>query len=184
MGSFNQAGLFLVTVIFSLYVWVLLLRLILHKLRADYFNPLSQTVIRATQFIVKPLKKVFRDIAGFETATVIIVLLVGLIKLLLIYGLYGAFPNPVVLGVQLIGDTLHQLLNLYFYLLIINAIASWFMGAQNNPVLMTLNRIVEPLLRPFRRIIPPLGGIDITPLVALLIIKAIDIALIMPLMRI
>lgn len=183
MGSFGHAGFFLITVLFQLYVWVLMLRFILHKQRTDYFNPLSQMVIKLTQFVVKPLKKVIKDVAGFEIATVIVILIVQLIKFFLIFALFKVLPNPVLLIVLIIGDTLHQVLNLYFYLLIITAIASWITSSQHNPVLATLNQVTEPLLRPLRKVIPVAGGFDFTPLIALVVIKAIDIALIMPLLR-
>ena len=183
MTTINQAGVFLIVTIFNLYIWVLMLRLILHWVRANYFNPISQLIIKLTNIFVKPLKKVIPSIRNLETATLIVLIVIGLIKLLLLSLLTQSMPGPISLIIGLLASLVSQLLNLYFFMIIIAAIASWFAASYHNPALQLLQTIIEPILRPVRKIIPPVAGFDLSPIVILIAIKLIDILVVIPLFQ-
>ena len=184
MHSLDQAALFLVTTLFNLYLWILMIRVILYWQRANYFNPLSQFILRTTDIFIKPIKRFVPTLKGIEVATIVVFVIVELLKLSLIFILVGIVPSPIILGIQFIADILSQILNLYFYLIIIIVIASWLGGIQQNPAIYLLNQITEPVLRLGRRIIPPIAGFDFSPIIIIIIIKLLDILVVMPLFQI
>lgn len=179
MGQLNQAALYVLQTLGSLYLMIVLLRFILQLVRADFYNPLSQFIVRATQPLLKPLRRVIPSIAGLDIASLVLALLVQLVlmalTLLLAYGITG---NPVqLLTWSLIGITA-LFINIFFYALIISVILSWVAQGSNNPAAMLVNQLCEPLLMPFRRLLPNLGGLDLSPIFAFIAIKLLDMLVI------
>jgi YggT family protein len=177
MGSGSQALVFLISVIFDLYIWAIFLRIILQLMRADYYNPLSQIVIKLTDPPLAIFHKILPTRRGIDIAAIIFVFLVVLLKAFLLLLVLGIPPQPI--GVLLIAaaDIVKQLLSLYFYILFIVIISSWFANRAINPTLSLLVKITEPLLLPLRKVMPPIAGMDFSPLVIILIIKVLEIFL-------
>lgn len=171
---------YLVDTVFGLYLFVLMIRLLLAFVHADYFNPVTQFVVRITDFIVKPIKKIIPNAWHIEWATVFLILVLegGKCFLDLMLGL-GFTPN--LFGVMLftLADTLRLVLNTLFYAILFLAILSFIQPF--SPVYRLLQQITYPLTAPFRRIIPPIGGIDLSPIPVLILIQLLSIILISPL---
>jgi YggT family protein len=179
MDQLNQAALYVLQTLGSLYLMIVLLRFILQLVRADFYNPLSQFIVRATQPLLKPLRRIIPSIAGLDMASLVLALLVQLVlsalTMLLVFGTTG---SPVQLLIwSLIGITA-LFINIFFYALIISIILSWVAQGSQNPAAVLVNQLCEPLLTPFRRLLPNLGGLDLSPIFAFMAIKLVDMLVI------
>ncbi|MFT4928825.1 MAG: YggT family protein [Phenylobacterium sp.] len=158
---------FLIGTLFDLYLMVVLLRLWLQWARADFYNPFSQFVTKATNPLLKPLRKVIPGWGGFDFASLVLALLVAgakVVVLVLLSG--GGFPLVAIL-IQSVVTVLKEAFTLVFWVLILRAILSWI-SQGNNPVEAVMHQLTEPLLAPVRRILPSMGGFDLSILVVLL----------------
>jgi YggT family protein len=179
----NNAGIFLISTLFDLYLFVLIMRLVLVATRVDYFNPLSQVVIKLTQKIITPLRRVIPNYKNIELATVVVLLGVEVIKFILLGLIIVGLPNPAGLIILAVADSLKSLVNLFFYAIIIQAIMSW-VSTGHSPMTQVIHKITTPIIRPFQRIIPPMGGLDISPIPAMIALQLLLILFISPLLAI
>jgi YggT family protein len=174
MNSFKVASIILVQSLFDLYLLILLLRLLLQYFRVDYYNPFSQFVVKATSPLVVPLRRIIPGYWGVDFATVLLLFIVTGIKIILICLISAQkFPNFSGLIVWSIGDLLNLGLKIFFYAVIINIVISWIPSLSRSPLAGIVYRLTEPLLKPVRRIIPLIGGIDISPIPVILILQFI-----------
>ncbi|MCL4676872.1 MAG: YggT family protein [Pararhodobacter sp.] len=173
MGAFNQIGIDIVRVIFSLVIWILLMRILLQAFRADFYNPVSQSVVRLTAFL-DPLRRVLGARAGIDFATLIALLLVQMAQLAAVYAMRaGSLPDISLLLAFAIPELLQVVLSFFFWIIIASVVASWLAPGGHSPVIQLLHELTEPLLAPARRLIPPLGGLDFSPI---LILLALDLS--------
>ncbi|GGO68656.1 YggT family protein [Bowmanella pacifica] len=165
---------FLIGTLFDLYLMVVILRLWLQIARADFYNPFSQFVVRATHPLVGPMRRILPSFGNLDTATLVLALIVAFAKLTVMNFVLGANSwqvfNPLALLLGSLIVLVSQTLSLMFWILIIRAILSWFSQGQN-PMEMVLYQLTEPLLAPIRRILPPMSGLDLSVLVAIIAIQ-------------
>lgn len=175
MTTLNNAAVFLIGLIFDLYIIILILRLLMQKLGASYHNPFSQLIIKLTNFFVTPMQKIFPGFKGYDLAIIFLILLFELIETLLTFWLrlrvVPGFWGAVVISIAMLGD---KIINLYFYAIIIRVIMSWIVSLQQSPVAEIVFLITEPIMRPFRRFIPPIAGFDLSPIVVLVLLQLIS----------
>lgn len=178
----TQAGLFLVQTAFGLYAALVLLRLLFQAMDVDFRNPLSQFVYKATQPVLRPLRRVLPLRARVEPALLALLLLVKLLEVYALSGLRGYLPGLIGALLMALAQSLSLLTLTLSALLIVRAVASWVVaaGAGYNPMLRLLEQLTEPLLAPLRRIIPPLGGMDFSVLLALVAVQLVNILLVQP----
>ncbi len=178
---------FLLITLFDLYAMVVILRFMLQLFRADFYNPLSQFVVKATNPILIPLRKVIPGVAGMDMASLLFAYLIILAKFFLLGGLSGSFYSPAMMLIIGLADLLNQALNLIFWLVLIRVIMSWVNPMANNPFMMVIYQVTEPIMAPVRRIIPPMGGLDLSPIVLIIglqfLMMAINSWLFVPLLR-
>lgn len=178
----NNAALFLINTLFDLYLLVLMLRVVLCWTRSDYFNPVTQVIIKLTQPIIVPLRRFIPTYSGIEFSTLIVILLLELLKFFLIGLLSVGLPSNVLgLFITAIGDALKLLINIFFYGILAQVILSWVQPGYS-PVSQFLNRITFPIMQPMHRLIPPVGGLDLSPIPALIILQFLIIILINPML--
>ncbi len=179
MDQLNQAALYVLQTLGSLYLMIVLLRFILQLVRADFYNPLSQFAVRATQPLLKPLRRIIPSIAGLDIASLVLALLVQLVLMALTLLLaYGTTGNPIQLLIWSLIGIAALFINIFFYALIISVILSWVAQGSHNPAALLVNQLCEPLLMPFRRLLPNLGGLDLSPIFAFIAIKLLDMLVI------
>lgn len=179
MIGLNTAAVYILQTIGSLYLLIVLLRFILQLVRADFYNPLSQFIVRATHPLLKPLRKVIPSVAGLDLASLVLAIVVQLVLMALTLMLLGyGLENPLQLLVWSIIGVTALFLKVFFFALIISVILSWVAQGSHNPTAMLINQICEPLLSPIRRILPSMGGLDLSPIVAFLILNLIDMLVI------
>ncbi|WP_415753713.1 YggT family protein [Pseudomonas leptonychotis] len=179
MIGLNTAAVYILQTIGSLYLLIVLLRFILQLVRADFYNPLSQFIVRATHPLLKPLRKIIPSLAGLDLASLVLAILVQLVLMALTLMLLGyGLDNPVQLLIWSIIGVTALFLKVFFFALIISVILSWVAQGSQNPTVALVNQICEPLLAPIRRILPGMGGLDLSPIVAFLILNLIDMLVI------
>ena len=162
-----DAVTFLIHALGGLYLLAVLLRFVLQLVRADFYNPLSQFIVRATSPLLMPLRRVIPGFGGIDLASLVLALLVQLALILIILALDGgaSWTLPLLLAWSLIGVT-SLFLKIFFFALIVSVILSWVAPGTHNPAAQLVHQICEPLLAPIRRFLPNLGGLDISPIFA------------------
>jgi YggT family protein len=179
MIGLSTAAIYVLQTLGSLFLLIVLLRFVLQLVRADFYNPLSQFAVRATQPLLKPLRRIVPSLFGLDMSSLLLaifvqVLIMGL-TLLLAYGTTG---NPLQLLIWSIIGVTALFLKIFFFALIISVILSWVAPGSHNPGAELVNQICEPALVPFRRILPNLGGLDISPILAFMVLKLLDMLVI------
>ncbi|MFI4937414.1 MAG: YggT family protein [Candidatus Berkiellales bacterium] len=172
----HQASLYLIQSIFDIYLLILLLRLILQYLRADFYNPVSQFVVKATSPIVNPLRRVIPGYWGIDFATVVALVAVSFLKIILVMLInFQHFPSIAGLVLWTLGSLTGLTIKLFFYAVLLSIVISWIAPTSHSPLTLILYHLSEPVLRPARRYIPPIGGFDISPLVVIVVLQAFAI---------
>ncbi|MBD1549940.1 YggT family protein [Pseudomonas typographi] len=175
MMGLNGAAVFVIQVFGGLYLLLVVLRFILQLVRADFYNPLCQVAVRATQPLLRPLRKVIPSVGGIDTASLLLAIVVQLIvmslTLLLTYGVVG---NPLQMLIWAVIGVAALFLKVFFFAMILMVIVSWVAPNSHNPAAELANQLCEPMLAPLRRIIPTMGGLDLSPIVAFVIIQLLD----------
>ncbi len=176
MSALAQALVYVIQTLGSLYLLIILLRFILQLVRADFYNPLSQFTVRATQPLLKPVRRIIPGFGGVDLAALVLAVLVQLALMMVVVVLLGASIGglfPALLIWALLGVA-SLFLKVFFFALIVSVILSWVAPQTHNPAAELVNQICEPLLAPFRRILPSLGGLDLSPIFAFLVINLLD----------
>lgn len=171
------AIIFIVRALLGLLVTVFLLRLLLPLCRADARNPLSQAVIKLTNPLVMPLRRVLPPMKRLDTASLIALLLVQLASTALIWTLSGLTLSPGPVLFAALRELLSVLLQLYFFIILINVVLSWVAPGAYSPGAALIDSLCKPVLRPFQRLIPPIAGLDLSALFALIAIQALQLLL-------
>lgn len=169
-----EAFKFLINTGFNLFLMVVILRFWLQLARADFYNPFSQFVVKATNPIVLPLRRLIPSIGSLDTATLLLAYLVALTKLLLLQFIIikaVLLPNTLWWAVLVL---VKETFSLLFWILVIRALLSWF-SQGSNPIEQVMHQLTEPLLRPIRRVLPPMGGLDLSVLVVLIGLQFLNI---------
>lgn len=161
---------FLVGIIFTLYLMVVLLRLWLQLAKADFYNPLSQFVVRVTHPIVGPLRRIIPSIGSFDTATLLLAFAIALLKIWVLAMLRGyTMIDPIGILVSACIYLLSEAAQLVIYVLIIRAILSW-VSQGSNPLELLFHQLTEPLVAPIRRVVPSVGGLDLSPMILIILL--------------
>ncbi|PKG57065.1 hypothetical protein CXF83_17490 [Shewanella sp. Choline-02u-19] len=167
---------FLVSTVFDLYLMVVILRLWLQFARADFYNPFSQFIVKATHPIVGPLRRVIPSFGNFDSASFVLAITVVILKFVLLTLMAGAaldVPNILLISLVSVFKEAGVLL---FWMLILRAILSWVSQGQN-PIEMVMSQLTEPLLAPIRRMLPQMGGLDLSLLVVMIVLNFLNILL-------
>ena len=168
-----SALVFIVNALTSLYLLVLLLRFWLPWLRADFRNPLAQGILKLTSPLIIPVRRIVPSFGRLDTATVLVAFIIqylAILLILLIIGLRASFPEIAITAVVKLAVLS---INLFMFAILIRIVLSWISPGQYNPAIAIIGTLTEPILRPFRRIIPAIGGFDISPIFAIILLGAL-----------
>jgi len=181
MESFKYALIMLINFVFDAYIFILLVRLVLQKMGAHWHNPISQFVVKVTQPVVVPLRKIFPGFKGFDLAIVVAIFLLEFIEtVLLVWMKITLFPGILGAIVVTLGMLGGKVIDLYFYGVIIAVIMSWVPALQHSPLSSIVNIVTRPLMALGRRFIPSISNFDISPIVILLVLKLMEILITSP----
>ena len=154
------------------YTLIVMLRLILQLARADFYNPISQFVVRATNPPLTPMRKIIPGLFGIDFAAVVLAFLVQVIGYFFIFLLItGAIVvNPLIYVIYGLVGIIDVLLNCYFFAILILVVLSWVAPGSYHPGAQLLQQITEPVMRPVRNLIPSAGGLDFSPMIVMLVL--------------
>ena len=178
---FGNAGAFLIQTLFGMYILAVMLRFLLQWVRADFYNPVSQFLVKVTNPPLRPLRRIIPGLFGLDLASVLLMVLLQVVMLLLLSVVTGMAVTPLGLFVLAVAQLLGLLLNVFFYGILIQAILSWVNPGVYNPVTSLLHALNEPLLRPARRLLPPISGLDLSPVIVLIALQLLSYLVAAPL---
>lgn len=180
MNSFLvDAASLILQMVFGLYILAVLLRLLFQISRADFYNPIAQFLVKLTNPLLRPLRRVIPGLFGIDLASVLLLLLLQSVEIYLLSWLGSSAPDVVVVFMRAVIELVQLVLNVYFFSILLRVILSWFMpyGIHQNPAGDLLVSLTEPLMRPARRLIPAVGGLDLSPIAVLLALQLLQLAL-------
>lgn len=176
MEPLQEIGLLLLQTLGSFYLIIIVLRFLLQVSRADFYNPISQFAIKATNPLLIPLRRIIPGVFGIDMASILLAFITHYLVIQLSALLLGAgLINPLSVAAWSLIGLLSLTINLFFWGLIIMVVFSWIAPQSRHPALMLLMQILEPLLAPLRKLIPPMGGMDFTPIFAFLALNILQI---------
>lgn len=176
MSGLTEAFIYIIQTLGQLYLLVALLRFILQLVRADFYNPLSQFTVKATQPLLAPMRRFIPSVVGIDLAGLVLVIVLQLVLMGVVLALAG-LPVPQLLPQMLAWSLIAVaglFLKVFFFALIISVILSWIAPGSSNPGAQLTHQVCEPMLSPIRNLLPNLGGLDISPIFAFIAIRLLE----------
>jgi len=158
----------------TFYMTVVLLRFLLQLARADFYNPITQFAVKITNPLLRPLRRFIPGWGGIDGASLVLAVLIqALTFFLILVALNGGIPhiNPITLLVWAVLNILGLIVKIYFWSVIAIVVVSWIAPGNTHPAIQLIAQITEPVMRPVRNLIPPIGGLDLSPIVVFLILN-------------
>lgn len=175
MNAISGATIFVVQTLVSFYLAIVLLRFVLQLVKANFYNPLSQFAVKATQPLLKPLRQVVPSIAGLDTSSLLLAIVIQALLMAFVMMLtYGTILDLPHLMIWALLGVFSLFLKIFWVAMIVMVIVSWIAPGTHNPAAELAYQIAEPILAPFRRMLPNLGGLDISPIFAFLAIQVMQ----------
>lgn len=167
LGAFN----YLINTIIDLYIAAIMLRLLLQWVRADFYNPLCQFLVKITNPVLVPARRIVPSVGRLDTASVVVMLLLEIIQLVIISQLSQSGFGLQFILLFAVRKLMVSLLMTYFVLIIARVIVSWIVSQSRHPLIPLIYQLTEPVLRPFSKLVPPISGVDLSPLFALITLR-------------
>lgn len=164
----------------TFYMTVVLLRFLLQLARADFYNPISQFVVKATNPPLRPLRRIIPGWGGIDGAALVLAIIIQAITLfLIVIALNSGIPsiNPLTVLVWAVLNVASLIVKIYFWSVIAVVVVSWIAPQSGHPAIQLVAQITEPVMRPVRNIMPSMGGLDLSPIVVFLILNVLDVVL-------
>lgn len=167
----NNALIFVINTLLQVASALFLARFILQACRADFYNPISQGIIKATDPVLRPMRLVIKGFRNLDFAAFIAAWLLEGLAIALTYSLTTGYAVDVwFLVIRALYETLLLVLTIYWYSIIIVIVLSWIAPGSYHPLAALLVQITEPILAPARRLLPPLGGLDLSPILVWMVL--------------
>jgi YggT family protein len=180
MNPFANAGQMLVETLFALVMFVVVFRVLLQFIRANFYNPICQAVFKITNPVLMPLQRLLPVWRGLNLAGVLLALVIAVLWAFALVTVLGRSLGPAGIAVLGVAKLLGFVLSTLFWVALARVLLSWFSPDMRNPAVPLLYAIADLVLRPFARVIPPIGGIDISPVFALLALRLAQVLLVDP----
>ena len=177
---FAASTIFLIQSLFGLYILAVMLRLILQWVRADFYNPISQFIVKITNPPLKPLRRIIPGWGGIDISSVLLLIALQMLELYLVNMTLGRALGIGGLFIESIAELIELLINVFIGAILIQVILSWVAPASYNPLIGLVHKVADPVLAPARRILPPLSGIDFSPLVVLIVLQLLKFLVVSP----
>lgn len=179
MQQLSVAGVYIAQTVIGIYMIAVLLRFLLQLVRADFYNPVSQFVVKATSPVLNPLRRIIPGFGGVDIASLVLVVTLQVLQLVIVILLMGyQLPNIIMLLVWSLIGLLGLIVNFFFFAIILQIILSWVAPHNHSPAVGLLYQITEPIMAPARKLLPAMGGIDFSPILTIMVIQIIKIVVI------
>ena len=179
----SEPLIFLIDTLLSLYILAIMLRFLLQWVGADFYNPISQFLVKITHPPLKLMRRVIPSIGKIDTSSLILAFVLQILSVFFILLLSGGSISLPALIVYSFSKLLDLLFNIFIFSIFILALLSWFNPDSNNPMYSLLSKLTHPILSNCRKIIPDLGGMDISPIVALLGLQVAKMMILPPIQQ-
>ena len=171
MNVLQQIGTYLIETLFSLYIGAVVLRMLLGYAGANFYNPLSQFLVKITNPVLVPLRRFIPSVGKIDTSAIVLALGLTVVKIVLLSLIITGNVNIISTLFASIFDLMKVVIWIYIISLLVQAIMSWIGSAHGNYVAPLIQSLTNPLLRPIRNVVPNMGALDLSPLVAILILN-------------
>ena len=171
MNSSSNAFSFLIGTLIDLYITAVVLRLLLQWVRADFYNPVCQFLVKVTNPVLVPLRRVIPSVGRLDTASVVLVLALEIFSVWIARRIGSVPLAPADIVIFSVMKLLATVLWTYFFLIIVAVILSWVGAGLRHPAVPLVFQLTGPVLNPIRKFSPPIAGIDLSPLFALIAIR-------------
>ena len=175
--------IFLIDTGFSLYILVVMLRFLLQWVNAEFYNPISQFLVKVTHPLIRPLRRVIPAVGRIDTASLVLMVGLQMVAGFLLFSIQGMSIGIGVLFVWSVAQLLALLFNIFLFAIIIRAILSWVSPVSYNAVTSLLHSLTDPMLSVVQRVVPPISGVDLSPLVALIGLQLMKMVVLPPLQQ-
>ncbi len=159
------------------FALIVVLRFLLQLAHADYYNPISQAVAKFTQIPLAPFQKVIPKIAGRDMSALVLAFVVKLAVLILLLLVNSRGIEPISVLLLTLVSLLSMILDVYFYAVIASVIISWIAPNSYHPAPQLISQLTEPLFKLARKVVPPIGGLDLSPILIFLVIQVVQMQL-------
>ena len=180
MGYATNAGTFLIETLIGLVLMIVMLRFLLQVIRADFHNPVSQFIVKVTNPMVIPLRRFIPAVGGMDTSSLVVLFAIQYLELFLLTTMAGGVFFPLGMVVIALGKLIGLAITVFTFSILIQVVISWVNPGVYNPVVGLLYQINEPVLGRARKILPPIHGFDLSPIVAMIILQLLSILLVAP----
>jgi YggT family protein len=181
MGYFANAGQIVIQFVFGALISLIVLRVLLQWVRANFYNPICQFLYKATNPVLMPLRKIIPAWRNLDIAGIVLAWVVTAIKLVLLAMTLGQSLGIAGLAVLAVADLVDFVLLLFFVLVLARVVISLVNADSYHPIVPLVIQLTEPVLKPFRRLLPAIAGLDFSPMVLLLVIMLARILIARPL---
>jgi YggT family protein len=177
----TNPAVFLIQTLFGLYILIVMLRLLLQLTRADFYNPVSQFIVKATHPLLRPLRRFIPPLGPVDTSSLLLAWALKSLEIFILLLILGVPLSPLIALLWAFPALIELCLNIFLFAILIQALLSWINPDPYNPVMGLLHNLTRPVLEPFRRLIPDMGGIDLSPMAAIIAIYLLKMLLLPPL---
>ncbi|MCG7984308.1 MAG: YggT family protein [Candidatus Thiodiazotropha lotti] len=186
MGSsyLTNPLIFLVQTLFGLYILAILLRFLLQIVRADFYNPISQFLVKVTNPPLKPLRRMIPGFGGIDISSLILAWVLKAVELFIVIMIAGQSASLLAPLLLAIPELVELTINIYLFAVLIQVILSWFSPGNYNPAVSLLYSLTGPVMRPAQKLLPPVGGLDLSPMLVMIGLVLLKMLLIPPLQQI
>lgn len=182
MNYFANAGQLLINFVFGALIALVVLRVLLQWVRANFYNPICQFLYKFTNPVLMPLRKVIPPWRNVDIAAVLIAWLLSALKLALLYALAGQSLGVAGLAIMALADLVDFVLTVYLGVILVRVLLSFVSVERSNPIVPLVIQLTEPILGRIRRVLPTIGGLDLSPMVAWLLILLARLLLVAPIL--
>ncbi|MFP3976330.1 MULTISPECIES: YggT family protein [Marinobacter] len=164
----------------TFYMTIILLRFLLQLARADFYNPISQFAVKATNPLLRPMRRIIPGWGGIDGAALVLAVLIqAVVFFLILVALNGGIPsiNPLILLVWGVVAVLELIVKIYFWSVIAVVVVSWIAPGSSHPAIQLVAQITEPVMRPVRNLMPSMGGLDLSPIIVFLILNVLTVVI-------
>lgn len=183
LEGMNNGLVFIVGLLFDFYIFVLLIRFLLQKRYANYFNPFTQFILKITNLPLRPLQKLIPGVKGFDLAIVFLVLVLSFVEMAALFYLqHFSFPNFLGILVMAFASIFEKVISIYFFCVLLTVILGWLPSLPRLAAASLVVTIAQPLMAIFRQLLPPIGEIDLSPIPLIIVLKLLEIVVFDPMM--
>jgi YggT family protein len=178
---FTNPLVFLIQTLFGLYIAVVMIRFLLQLARADFYNPICQFVVKLTTPVVRPLRRLIPGYGGLDLSSLTVAWLLKAVELGVLALVLGLDRGAVGALAWAIPGLLELVINILLFAILIRVILSWLNPDPYHPAHSVLQSLTDPVMRPARRLLPPVGGLDLSPVIVMIALVLLEMLLVPPL---